>query len=144
MFKSERYHYEKLYKGYQEQICSFNSWQYLLQRLSLYKQPHLTETEYLDRIDAKQIYFIADFVGSGRQYYTIQYGRKFFFYNSIVNFRREELNFPKIDGKEIGRKDRNPNVFKLWIPDDPQILSDCICCDVEGWKLSKFVKDKAD
>ncbi len=54
------------------------------------------------------------------------------------------MMFPKLDEQEVGRKPRNPNVFKLWQIDTPDVLDQCFRSDFDGWKLAKFVKDTVE
>lgn len=72
------------------------------------------------------MYFVADFVGSGRQNYCVQFGKEMFFYKTMVQSRREELIIPKLDAKKLNLKERNPNVFKNWAKDTPEILENCM------------------
>ena len=41
----------------------------------VYENPHVTTPELFQKISAHSLYFVADFVGSGRQDYCIQYGK---------------------------------------------------------------------
>ena len=42
---------------------------------------------------------------------------------------------------KVDKIERNPNVFKLWQKDTPDILEQCFKADFDGWKLPKFCKD---
>ena len=53
------------------------------------------------------------------------------------------MMFPKLDEQEVGRKPRNPNVFKLWQIDTPDVLDQCFRSDFDGWKLAKFAMQTA-
>lgn len=64
-----------------------------------------------------------------------------YLHQTIADFRREEIVVPKLDGKEIGRIERNPNVFLNFFIDTPTILENSFKCDLDCWKLGKFVKD---
>lgn len=80
----------------------------------------------------------------GRQPYVVKYCNKFYFHQTVCNFRREDIVFPKLDAKDINKIERNPAVFKNWVVDSEIIIDQCLKCDFEGWKLKNFVKDPGD
>lgn len=74
----------------------------------------------------------------------MQHGAKFYFHSTIAAHRKEEIAFPKVTETIVGKKERNPNVFKHWTHDNAAVLKACINCDFSNWKLAHFVKDTGD
>lgn len=58
-----------------------------------------------------------------------------YFHRTIADFRREELIAGKIDAKELGKIDRNPNVFKNFVSDTGGLIDSCFKFDMEAWKF---------
>jgi hypothetical protein len=56
-------------------------------------------------------------------------------HKTIADFRREEIVIPKLDGVDVGKVERNPNVFKNYVLDTPAIYEKCSKYDFEGWKI---------
>jgi hypothetical protein len=71
----------------------------------------------------------------------VTYDNQIYLHKTIADFRREEIVLPKLDGEDVGKVERNPNVFKNYVLDNPAIYENCSKYDFEGWKLARFVKD---
>ena len=56
-------------------------------------------------------------------------------HTTIADFRREELLPGKIDAKELGKIERNPNVFKNYVCDTAGLVDSCFKFDMEAWKF---------
>jgi len=56
-------------------------------------------------------------------------------HTTIADFRREELLPGKIDAKELGKIERNPNVFKNYVCDTVGLVDSCFKFDMEAWKF---------
>ena len=74
----------------------------------------------------------------------VQFGAKFYFHSTIADFRKEEIAYPKVTEIILGKKERNPNVFRRYQVDNQNIIRACIASDLEFWKLAHFVKDAGD
>jgi hypothetical protein len=83
----------------------------------------------------------AEFIGSGRQDFLIQYGKTFHWDSMISNCRREPIKTPPAVISVANKTLRNPNVFKDWQKDTNELADKCFETDIEGWKVNKFVKD---
>lgn len=81
---------------------------------------------------------------TGRQPYVVKYGGEFYFHQTISNFRKEDVVFPKLSAKDMDKIKRNPNVFKNWVSDTADIIEKCTKADFEYWKMTNFVKDPGD
>ena len=64
-------------------------------------------------VEAKNLFVGAGFVRCGKQSYVIQHGARFYFHETISGHRKEEIAFPKLADVIIGKKERNPNFFKI-------------------------------
>ena len=71
----------------------------------------------------------------------IQHGKKFYFHQTITAHRKEKIQFKNVEDKIKEQKQRNPNVFKHWIQDTPQLVEKCMLNDLEHWRVDKFIKD---
>jgi hypothetical protein len=74
----------------------------------------------------------------------VRHGNTFYFHQTIADFRREEIVFPKLILSTKRKIERNPNVFKNWQADTPEILENCARYDFEYWKVPNFIKDPGD
>lgn len=52
--------------------------------------------------------------------------------------------FPSLQKYEKGKIERNPDVFRAWQVDTPELLSTCCKYDFDYWKVPNFVKDSDD
>ena len=120
------------------------NWTKAIQKLLVYNQPHCTALSLLKIAESKNLFVGASFVKCGKQDYVIQHGAKFYFHSTTLSHRQEEIAFPKVAETIVGKKERNPNVFKHWAQDNSAVLKACMNCDFQNWKLTHFVKDTGD
>lgn len=115
-----------------------------MHKLISYKSPHICGVDQMQLVDPTEIYVTANFTSCGRQNFAVTFENEIYLHKTVADFRREDIVLPKLDGKEVGRAERNPNVFKNFIVDTHTTYENCSKYDFEGWKLAKFVKELPD
>lgn len=105
-------------------------WTEAVRKLIPYKQPHFASVEKLKYISTTDLYLAVGFVGFGRQDYMVQHGSKFYFHQTIADFRREEIIFKRLKTTKNSRKERHPNVFKNWRIDNVEMVEQCVKHDI--------------
>lgn len=144
MNRKEKEKYVKLYNEHQSRFYKDEVWTSALMKLIPYREPHLACVANLKYVKTESLYLGANFIGSGKQDFMIQHGNKFYFHQTIADFRRQEIAFQKLMKTSKILKERNPNVFASWTPETPELIEECANKDFEYWKVPNFVKDPGD
>jgi hypothetical protein len=88
-------------------------------KLIPYREPHYANVVNLKHIKTDSLYVAANFIGSGRQDFVVGHGNKFYFHQTIADFRRQEIVLQKLTKTHKVLRERNPNVFQNWISETP-------------------------
>jgi hypothetical protein len=83
-----------------------------------YKHPHICGIEHMQQVDPKEIFVSANFIGCGKQHFAVQYENKVYLHKTVADFRREDIVYVNNLAKELGKIERNPNVFRNFQSDN--------------------------
>ena len=107
-----------------------------------YKSIRLVGKENLETLEPKTIYVSAAFLDMGKNNFIVKAKNRFYFQETMANFRREIIPPTNIAKENAVVKVRSANVFKLWQKDTADILAKAYDFDFGYSKLEGLIKNK--
>ena len=137
----------------------FNAWFHIIKsvipfsKYQVYPQrPTLFDLqEYVDTLEESQdprLYIFMDYMKPSKRVerYQINNNPPELFIPEVRKQNMPVFRLPKAAKKVVKEEPfmKNKSIFKPWLEDTPASLKKVIECDMEQWKVPKFVKDPAE